>query len=149
MRALIFAFIAVFATAPVTALAEESHVWINNASQRGVWVTAFTSNCSFEIRGAERPGEKGKTLCLGSTTERHIVHEWCVPPGALVKQGFHVALTVVHVMATSNAKCGRPIKEEWVMQFPRNNGKQTITQQYNVTGDPRSEHRYYIQTVNP
>lgn len=138
IRALVFAFIAAVVIAPLSARAVESHVWVNNTTDKSVWVTASFAGCG---GGFPLPGGGISTpIC----TDRHILHEWCTAPGQSTKHGFHEALRNVRILVTAHANCGRPILKEWDLNFPRNNGSQSIKQQYNVTKNGAS---YDVQAV--
>ena len=125
MRALALIFAAALAIAPLTAQAIENHVWVRNLTDKSVWVTAFDVKCT-----SNRP-----------CTDRHVVHEWCVPPANgpadISKRGFHVQLTVVHVLVTTLPNCGRPIIKEWMVPFTQHDWTKSpkraiYTVQYNV-----------------
>lgn len=124
IRALLLAFAASIVVAPVTARAGlETHVWVNNTTDKFVWTTAFSGFCGTRV------GPKGGGVM--NCTERHIVHEWCTAPGTLSKQGFHLSLTVVHVLVTEHPNCGRPIVKDWTLDV--HNGSTSAKVQYNVT----------------
>ena len=134
MRALIFAFVAAAFAAPIAALpASESHVWVQNSTDKWVWVTAFTHMCKHP---------NAPTPASAECTYRHIVHEWCVPPAGeqrtISKQGFHLELSVVHLLVTAHPNCGRPILKEWVFDYHIYYGRFSMIHQYNVTMDTKN-----------
>jgi hypothetical protein len=131
LMAFIFAFATGMATPATTLAAPESHIAINNKSDKAVWVTAFTTACKSGDTFMPLISPGAHLAALGCDT-RHIEHEWCTAPSAKSQFGFHHPVTVVHVLVTTHANCGRPIVKDWTLHFPHNNGSQSIFQRYTV-----------------
>ena len=111
--------LALFVGAPIAALSDESHVWVNNRTTDGwAFVTEFHyvgGGCTVHTIPGTMPGAPPSCSSKHYTAD----HSWCVAPGTQMKRGFPFHVQDVRVEVTMTPNCRQPIVFDWRLPFKR------------------------------